>query len=122
MIFIYYFARSIGIYQIVGLVVSVKKPEGRLDPLEHFVSIFCFEVTDNGFLSLAGFRPGEILGKPIGSDAQENKNTYMVLYGAECCMSMIEKLTKYAKDELNDAFSGTEFLCQLADSMTTRLN
>lgn len=64
----------------------------------------------------------EILGKPIGSDAQENKNTYMVLYGAEKCMSMIEKLTKYAKDELNDAFSDTEFLCQLADSMITRLN
>ena len=64
----------------------------------------------------------EILGKPIGSDAQENKNTYMVLYGAERCMSMIEKLTKYAKDELNAAFSDTEFLCQLADSMITRLN
>ena len=64
----------------------------------------------------------EILGKPIGSDAQENKNTYMVLYGAERCMSMIEKLTKYAKDELNAAFPDTEFLCQLADSMITRLN
>ena len=64
----------------------------------------------------------EILGKPVGSDAQENKNTYMALCGADKCMSMIEKLTKHAKDELNSAFSDTDFLCGLADSMVTRLN
>ena len=45
----------------------------------------------------------EQLGKPIGSDAQEHKNTYMALYGADRCMSMIEKLT------------------DLADSMVTRM-
>lgn len=64
----------------------------------------------------------EILGKPVGSDAAENKNTYMALYGSERCMSMIEKLTDYAKYELNAAFYDTEFLCGLADSMVTRLN
>lgn len=33
----------------------------------------------------------EELGKPIGSDAQEHKNTYMTLLGEYKCMQMIEK-------------------------------
>lgn len=63
----------------------------------------------------------EQLGKPIGSDAQEHKNTYMALYGAERCMKMIEKLTEVAKAALNEAFDDTAFLCELADSMVTRM-
>ncbi len=63
----------------------------------------------------------EQLGKPIGSDAQEHKNTYMALYGADRCMKMIEKLTEQAKSVLNEAFDDTEFLCELADSMVTRM-
>lgn len=64
----------------------------------------------------------ELLGKPIGSDAQECKNTYMALYGAEKCAAMVEKLTQHAKDTLCRAFSDTDFLCELADSLVTRLN
>lgn len=63
----------------------------------------------------------EQLGKPIGSDAQEHKNTYMALYGADRCMKMIEKLTEVAKAALNEAFDDTAFLCELADSMVTRM-
>lgn len=64
----------------------------------------------------------ELLGKPVGSDAMEKKNTYMTLLGAEKCQTMIEKLTTYAKDSLKSAFSDTDFLCKLADSLITRLN
>ena len=63
----------------------------------------------------------EQLGKPIGSDAQEHKNTYMALYGADRCMEMIKKLTEQAKAVLNEAFDDTAFLCELADSMATRM-
>ena len=63
----------------------------------------------------------EQLGKPIGSDAQEHKNTYMALYGADRCMEMIKKLTEQAKAVLNEAFDDTAFLCDLADSMVTRM-
>ena len=62
----------------------------------------------------------EELGKPIGSDAQEHKNTYMALLGESKCMEMIEKLTNQAKSALCGAFYDTKFLCDLADSMVTR--
>lgn len=62
----------------------------------------------------------EELGKPIGSDVQEHKNTYMALLGESKCMEMIEKLTNQAKSALCGAFDDTKFLCDLADSMVTR--
>ena len=62
------------------------------------------------------------LGKPIGSDAEEKKNTYMALYGAERCARMVEKLTAQAKDVLRGTFEDTAFLYALADSMAVRTN
>lgn len=64
----------------------------------------------------------EELGKPIGSDAQEQKNTYMTLLGEYKCMQMIEKLTDQAKNAVAGTFEDTKFLCELADSMVTRKN
>ena len=62
----------------------------------------------------------EELGKPIGSDAQECKNTYMALYGQEECARMVNKLTDYAKSALNGVFADTGFLYSLADSLALR--
>ena len=62
------------------------------------------------------------LGKPIGSDAQEKKNTYMALYGEERCAAMVNKLTRQAKDVLRGAFADTAFLDELAESMAVRKN
>lgn len=64
----------------------------------------------------------EELGKPIGSDEQENKNTYMVLMGKEGCERTINKLTAFAKSILEEAFDDTAFLCELADSLAVRNN
>lgn len=64
----------------------------------------------------------EQLGKPIGSDAEENKNTFMALYGEDKCTDMINKLTAFAKFIIMQNFSYTEFICDLADSLVLRLN
>jgi len=64
----------------------------------------------------------EELGKPIGSDIREEKNTYMALMGQDGCEKTVAKLTDFAKNILSEAFDDTEFLSQLADSLSTRRN
>ncbi len=64
----------------------------------------------------------EELGKPIGSDAQEHKNTYAVLMGLDGCKKTVDKLTEFAKTVLSEAFEDTQFLCELADSLANRKN
>ena len=63
----------------------------------------------------------EELGKPIGSDAEEHKNTYMALLGEKKCMELVVRLTEQAKSALGEAFTDTAFLCELANSMVSRL-
>ena len=62
----------------------------------------------------------EMLGKPIGSDRQENKHTYMALMGRENCEKAVEELTRSAKSILCEAFDDTAFLCSLADALSVR--
>ena len=62
----------------------------------------------------------EELGKPIGSDAKEGKNTYVALCGVEVCEERIRNLTKAAKAALEDAFVDPAFLLELADSLAER--
>lgn len=64
----------------------------------------------------------EELGKPVGSDRQENKNTYMALMGKDGCEKTIEELTGFAKNILDEAFQDTAFLKTLADSLAGRHN
>jgi geranylgeranyl diphosphate synthase type II len=62
----------------------------------------------------------EQLGKPIGSDMQENKNTYMALMGQEGCEKAVAELTKLAKTVLREAFDDTAFLEDMADALSVR--
>ena len=92
-----------------------------LDAAGHFGAAIgmAFQIRDD---MLDVLSTEEELGKPIGSDEQENKNTYMVLLGKEGCEQTIAKLTKFAKDILSEAFEDTAFLRELADALSVRDN
>ena len=62
----------------------------------------------------------EELGKPIGSDHEENKNTYMELLGREKCEAMVERLTQQAVRVLREHFADTAFLEALAENLAKR--
>lgn len=62
------------------------------------------------------------LGKPIGSDREENKNTYMVLLGEKACEDLINRLTDQAVSTLQGEFEETDFLAHLAKSLAKRKN
>ena len=57
------------------------------------------------------------LGKPIGSDAEENKNTYMALLGQFDCEREITRLSSEAINILRTEFRDTAFL----EAFTNRL-
>lgn len=62
----------------------------------------------------------EELGKPIGSDAVNGKNTYAARYGLDRCRELVAELTELAKQSVSGAFEHPEFLCALADSLARR--
>lgn len=61
----------------------------------------------------------EILGKPIGSDAQQHKNTFVTFMGLEAAEKELERLTAEAKAAL-DRLLHTEFLIGFADYLLNR--
>lgn len=63
----------------------------------------------------------EELGKPIGSDNEQGKTTFMTLLGLEECENRIRTLTQDAKDACM-VFEDPSFLIALADSMAERRN
>ena len=64
----------------------------------------------------------EELGKPIGSDAEENKNTYVSLLGLERAKELMKEYSAKAKDALKPFGERAEFLTDLTDYLTSRRN
>lgn len=61
----------------------------------------------------------EALGKPVGSDAENNKTTYVTVRGMENAQKDVEMLTSAAVSRLN-AFENTDFLKTLALYLVNR--
>lgn len=62
----------------------------------------------------------ELLGKPIGSDAKNNKITYVTLKGIEQSKKDVAKLSEEAMEILYELPYDTEFLVQLAKTLINR--
>jgi geranylgeranyl diphosphate synthase type II len=76
-----------------------------------------FQIQDD-ILDVTGTE--EELGKPIGSDAEENKNTYVKLVGEEKSKELADAYSDKAKAALAPFGENAEFLLQLTDYLTKR--
>lgn len=61
----------------------------------------------------------DVLGKPVGSDEQENKTTFVTLYGVEKAKQIAVKITNQAL-EILESFENNEFLKELTDMLLKR--
>lgn len=64
----------------------------------------------------------EVLGKPVGSDGENGKSTYVSLLGLEKSKELAEELTGKAKAALSVFGEEKEFLYILADKLADRKN
>lgn len=62
----------------------------------------------------------DVLGKPVGSDRENQKTTYMTLFGADECRKLVVEHTEQAKSALAD-ICDDGFLCWMADYLANRL-
>lgn len=61
----------------------------------------------------------EKLGKPVGSDAENHKNTFVSYYGLEECRRLVEENTRQAVEAVA-LLQGSDFLTELARSLQKR--
>ena len=62
------------------------------------------------------------LGKPIGSDQENHKSTFVTLLGLEACQDLVEQETARAVAALeNGDFQDTSFIVSLARGLTSRM-
>ncbi|MEF9864866.1 MAG: polyprenyl synthetase family protein [Oscillospiraceae bacterium] len=79
----------------------------------------CFQIIDD-ILDVTSTQ--EELGKPIGSDKQNNKTTFVSLYGLEASQNAAAEITENSCALLRDSFKNNNisFLCDMAASLSTR--
>ena len=64
----------------------------------------------------------EELGKPVGSDNENKKSTFVTLFGLDKCRELVAEKTKAAISAVEDAFEDTAFLKWLAEYLAGRVN
>jgi geranylgeranyl diphosphate synthase type II len=62
----------------------------------------------------------EELGKPVGSDAENDKTTFATLLGIDQCERIIREKTDAAKAALQGHFTDPSFFCALAEKLAAR--
>lgn len=98
--------------------IAADADEAKLKAAENYAEKLglVFQIKDD-ILDVSGDE--NLLGKPIGSDRESGKTTYVSVYGLEESRKTAEKLTKEALSEL-DKFGDNEFLKELTMFLLVR--
>ena len=67
-------------------------------------------------------RISEELGKPVGSDVENSKSTYVSLLGIERCRELVDELTQQALEALGAFSADTTELIKFALDLAKRTN
>lgn len=123
--------------EINDLITVYKLKTGALISAACLLGCLCADATDEQLIAASKFAYSlgvafqiqddvldiigneEELGKPVGSDKENNKTTYAAIRGIEQSKKDIENLTKSAIKQL-DFFNDNEFLRELAISLVYR--
>ncbi|HLR80069.1 MAG TPA: farnesyl diphosphate synthase [Bacillota bacterium] len=88
----------------------------HLDRFAHFLGLI-FQIQDD-ILDVTG--DADKIGKPVGSDEANEKNTYVKLLGLDGAVEKKEHYVSKAKKELSEAHADTSYLMALVDYFSTR--
>lgn len=102
---------------MLGCVAADAKLERKLDAEEFGRKIgLAFQIKDDILDVTSNF---EKLGKLTGSDEQNEKSTYVKLFGVERCQELVDQLTKDAMSAL-EFFENNEALIEYAEYLSKR--
>ncbi len=104
----------------MGCVISGASRE-QLEAAGSYASALglAFQIVDD-ILDVTGST--EELGKPVGSDAENQKSTYVSLLGLDACRDAVRRLTDHAVRALQHFEGDTGYLAELAEALATRKN
>ncbi len=101
---------------LCGGVNQNEKTEEILDSYAQSLGL-AFQIKDD-ILDVAGDE--KLLGKPIGSDADEGKNTFVTMFGLDGAKRYLSETTGEAKEKLKPLGEKGKFLDSLADYLLSR--
>lgn len=107
----------LGAAAILGCIAAGADGEVRRQAAEYVRHIgLAFQVRDDMLDVIAD---QDEFGKPVGSDREEGKRTFVDLLGLDGCGKLVEEETHLAREAIS-GFHDSGFLLQLADSLAGR--
>lgn len=101
----------------LGCIAAGAPPEVRQQAMDYAKHIgLAFQVRDDMLDVIAD---QDEFGKPVGSDKEEGKQTFVDLLGLEGCAALVAEETRLAKEAIN-SFPVNGFLLELADRLADR--